>query len=142
MEIIGRFDKAHLPLWNQKNVPIKIDTGAYSCSIDSSKVREIQTESGTKLSFVLFHPKHPLYTGEKIVLEKYKKKKVKNSFGIAQERFLVKTKIELFGKSFTGEFTLSNRSKMRFPILIGRKLLSGRFLVDTSKKNLSFSLDL
>ncbi|NJM93841.1 MAG: ATP-dependent zinc protease, partial [Cytophagales bacterium] len=37
-------------------------------------------------------------------------------------------------------FTLTNRSEMKFPVLLGRKLLRRRFLVDVSAHNLSFEL--
>ncbi|HRL09617.1 MAG TPA: RimK/LysX family protein, partial [Aliarcobacter sp.] len=33
--------------------------------------------------------------------------------------------------------SLTNRSDMKYPMLIGRKFLKDRFLVDVSKKNLT-----
>jgi hypothetical protein len=35
------------------------------------------------------------------------------------------------------EFSLTERRGMRYPILLGRKLLNKRFLIDTSLVNLS-----
>ena len=37
------------------------------------------------------------------------------------------------GKIFTTPFTLANRGKKVFPVLVGRKLLNRRFVVDSSK---------
>jgi two-component system chemotaxis sensor kinase CheA len=51
---------------------------------------------------------------------------------------VVKTKIKIFNKIYNTEFSLSDRSHMKNPILLGRKLLSGRFVVDVAEENLSF----
>ena len=39
------------------------------------------------------------------------------------------------------EFSLSDRSDMKYPVLIGRKLLKGRFIVDVSRKNVSLKFN-
>ena len=35
------------------------------------------------------------------------------------------------------EFSLTDRSDMKYPVLIGRKLLQHRFIVDVARKNLA-----
>jgi hypothetical protein len=67
----------------------------------------------------------------------YAQKKVKNSFGQAEVRYKVKTKVIMFDEEFEAEFTLTDRSKMRNAILLGRKMIQGKFLVDVSEVNLS-----
>jgi hypothetical protein len=51
---------------------------------------------------------------------------------------VIVTTIRLFGEDITAEFSLSNRGLLKFPILIGRKILRDRFLIDVKKKNLSY----
>lgn len=46
--------------------------------------------------------------------------------------------ITLFGEKFEIELSLSDRSKMDYPVLIGRKLLKKGFVVDVSKSDLSY----
>jgi hypothetical protein len=58
---------------------------------------------------------------------------VANSFGHREMRYVVKLQLKLGGKTIVGTFTLSDRSKKTYPILIGRKLLNRKFLVDVSK---------
>jgi hypothetical protein len=65
-------------------------------------------------------------------------KRIKSSNGSIEERYVIKTHIELFGHKILTEFSLSDRSKMKFPILLGRKLLRQGFVIDVRKKNLSF----
>ncbi len=62
----------------------------------------------------------------------HKIKKVKSSNGKTEERIFVKTIIELFGRRYKAELSLTDRKDMKFPMLIGRKYLQGRFLVDVS----------
>jgi hypothetical protein len=81
-------------------------------------------------------PSHRKYTGKTLTFESFREKKVKNSFGQAEVRYLIETKLQLAGETFRAEFTLTDRSSMKNSILLGRKILRGRFLVDVSKTNL------
>lgn len=110
------------------NVPAKIDTGAYSSSVWVSNI----SESNGTLEFELLGPGHELYTGTKIHTKDYKSVIVQNSFGKSEKRFGVELQVNFCGKRLTSFFTLSDRSKKIYPVLIGRKLLKGRFLVDVS----------
>ena len=40
MIVIGRKDRAELPSLGVRNVPVKIDSGAYSCSIHCDYIHE------------------------------------------------------------------------------------------------------
>ena len=61
----------------------------------------------------------------------------KSSNGQTELRVFVKTKIIFFNKEHEIELSLTNRSEMKYPILVGRKFLKNKFLVDVSKKHLS-----
>ena len=52
--------------------------------------------------------------------------------------FIITSDVLIFGKNHKIELSLTERGEMRYPILIGRKLLMGKFLVDTAKTDLSF----
>jgi hypothetical protein len=62
---------------------------------------------------------------------------VRTSSGKEEKRYVIKTLIKLFGRNIRTEFTLANRRKMSYPILLGRKLLKGRFIIDVAQKDLS-----
>ena len=136
--IIGKSDKADFLDWNLKHVPIKIDTGAYRCSIDCCFVEIIKVNKVKVLRYTLLNEDSPLYNGEVFETKEFKTSKVKSSNGSIESRYIVKSKIRLFNEEFETEFSLSTRIDMKFPILIGRKFLNNRFIVDTSKTNLSF----
>lgn len=134
--VIGRDDIADLPFFKLKNVKVKTDSGAYTCTIHCSKIQE---RKGV-LEVVFLDRKEQGYTGETFLFEHYDRKKVRSSSGEQQERYIVRGDILLFGKKHNTEFTLSSRHMMRYPVLLGRKLLSGKFIIDTSLSNLSHEL--
>ncbi|MDX1651674.1 MAG: RimK/LysX family protein [Brumimicrobium sp.] len=134
--IIGKDDIADFPLFGLTNVRVKIDSGAYTSTIHCSRIRE--TDEG--LFVVFLDKKEKGYTGTEVHFTKYDRKKVRSSSGELQERYIVKGDIELFGKKIKTEFTLSKRNLMRYPVLLGRKLLNKRFLIDTSLSNQSAQL--
>lgn len=112
------------------NIPAKVDTGADSSSLWASSIKE--TPQG--LSFELFGPSSPFYTGHVVTVDNYVLRSIKNSFGIAEFRYKIALKIEIEGKSITTRFTLSDRSQNKYPVLIGRRTLAGKFVVDVNKK--------
>lgn len=136
--LIGRADKADFPQLMLNNIDVKIDTGAYSGSIHSEHIEEIRVDGKRKIRFRLLDKSHPEYNQRIFEYSNYRQKRVKNSFGVSEKRYVIETLIVLFGEAFLTEFTLSERGEMKYPVLIGRKLLNRNFIVDTAKSNLSF----
>lgn len=118
-----------------KEVPAKVDTGAESSSI---WVSDIVMEEDGRISFCLFAPGSEFYTGERLYSDDYKAMSVRNSTGQATVRYRVHLPVVIKGKKIKAGFTLADRSRNNFPILIGRRLLKGRFLVDVSKLDVPY----
>jgi len=134
MQILGRSDRVDLPGLGLKNIHAKVDTGAYTCSLHCSRAEVVNG----KLEFVLLDEEHPEFTGMKFVFKKFEQREIKNSFGEAELRFVIKTSIQIYDKCIRAEFSLSNRGNLKFPVLLGRKILRNRFLIDVTKKDLYF----
>jgi len=134
MKTLGRYDRVDLPGLGLTNIHAKIDTGAYTCSLHCSRTEIIDG----KLEFVLLDEEHPEFTGMKFVFSKFDKREIKNSFGEAEMRFVIKTSIKIYDHLIKAEFSLSNRGNLKFPVLLGRKILRKRFLIDVTEKDLSF----
>ncbi|SHN03367.1 Uncharacterized conserved protein [Cyclobacterium lianum] len=135
-QVIGRKERISLPDWGIGSVIAKVDTGAYNCTIHASSVNEVREGGDTFLEFVPLAPSHAAYTGDKVKTKTYKVKKVKNSFGQIEKRYLLRTTLALGDFTFPAAFTLSDRSEMKNAVLLGRKILKGRFMVDVDKVNL------
>jgi hypothetical protein len=110
----------------------KVDTGADSNALHCD---EIVIENNN-VSFTLLDEVHPSYHGKRITLPVYKLKKVKSSNGTTQVRPSIKVTVKFFGKKYSSVISLTNRADMKFPMLIGRRFLKDRFLVDVSEEYL------
>ncbi|HNC13311.1 MAG TPA: RimK/LysX family protein, partial [Cyclobacteriaceae bacterium] len=71
-------------------------------------------------------------------VDTYTERAIKNSFGVAEKRYIIQTSIKIYDQEIMTEFSLSDRDALRFPILLGRKVLRERFMIDVTKKNLSY----
>ena len=138
MEVLGRSDRVNLPGLGLKNIHAKIDTGAYTSSLHCSRAGVVNG----RLEFVLLDDEHPEFTGMIFTADTYTERMVKNSFGVAEKRYAIQTAIQIFNETILAEFTLSDRDALRFPILLGRKILRDRYLIDVTKKNLSYKKSL
>ena len=112
----------------------KIDTGADSNSLHCD---DIYIDDENFVHFTLLDKVHPAYHTKKIKMPLYKIKKVKSSNGTIQIRASIKVDILFFNKRYTTVISLTNRSDMKYPMLIGRKFLANRFLVDVSQEYLT-----
>lgn len=131
--VIGRFDKADFPALKLYDIAIKIDTGAYTSSIHCENIEERED----KLYCTFLDEEHPLYNGREIIFDDFDIVFVRSSNGIIQKRYQVQSNIKLFDKIFKISLSLSSRQEMRFPVLIGRKFLTKKFIVDTELTNVS-----
>jgi len=137
--IIGRKDKADFPRLELEEIDVKIDSGAYTSSFHCHNIVQFFEDGKPRVKFRLLDPEHPRYHEKEFVFDVFKIRRVKSSNGQVEERISIKTEIVLFGKSYPVELTLTERTDMKHPVLLGRKFTSKKFLIDTSRKNLSFA---
>jgi hypothetical protein len=134
MQVLGRYDRVDLPQLGLKNIYAKVDTGAYRCSLHCHNARVVDGV----LEFILLDEEHPDFTGLKLRASEFHERDIKNSFGEVERRYVITTNIKILNEEITADFSLSNRGLLKFPILLGRKILQERFLIDVKKKNLSY----
>ncbi|WP_022849617.1 ATP-dependent zinc protease family protein [Limisalsivibrio acetivorans] len=140
LPVIGRTDKIDLPELGFINLPVKVDTGADSCSLHCEMIEYFVEEDTEYVRFLPLDDSFPQFKDKPIVMECHTEKSIRSSNGELQNRYFIQTTVKIFGKLYETEFSLTNRSKMRYPALLGRNLLNGNFLVDVSVKNLSYKL--
>ncbi len=124
-----------LPELHFFDIEAKIDTGAFSCSIHCDDIR--LSADKKKVHFRLLDESHPDYHDADISMPVHEIRTVKSSNGTTQERIFIKTILELYGLQFETEISLTDRANMKFPMLIGRKFLENRFIVDVAAAHLS-----
>lgn len=135
-KIIGRIEKIDLPSLSLFNLDAKVDTGAYTSSLHCHQIESFVKEGSNWVKFYVLDPDHPEYEETLFECAVHKLKKVRSSNGQLEERVIIKQKTQFQKYKRTIELSLTNRSEMKYPVLLGRKFLTGRFLVDVSKKYL------
>ncbi len=110
----------------------RIDTGAETSSIDVQNMRPFERDGDKWVSFDIINRKN----GEK---HHYEKPIVRRTNIVRIEdkehRYVVEMSIKMGDEIISTEFTLAEREKFTYQVLIGRNILSGRFIVDPSQQN-------
>jgi hypothetical protein len=127
--VLGWKEHAALPDLNVKSVIAKIDTGANLASIDASDIKIVTRD---KVKYVKFKIMKRNNTVRKTSapLEGYKS--IKSSNGDVERRPYIKTTLLMDGVSKKIELTLTDRGPMDYTMLIGKKALGRRWLVNPS----------
>ncbi|MBR2273517.1 MAG: ATP-dependent zinc protease [Alphaproteobacteria bacterium] len=107
----------------------RIDTGATTSSLDCKDVEYFERDGEKWVAFKLINRK----SGEEHIFEK----KIERAFkvrraGEDEKRTAVKMNIKMGKETFSAVFSLADRTSFDYQGLIGRNILTGRFIVDTS----------
>lgn len=131
-KLIGSTDKIDLPELDLENVACKIDTGAATSTMHCRDLHLLEKDGEEFLCFKLYEPQFHIFTQKEYRFKVFKERKVRSSNGYLDLRYSIKTPVVIMGRKINTEFTLSFRDSMRFPILLGKRFLKNRFIVDVS----------
>ncbi len=136
LKTIGWKETVDLPDLGFIGVPAKVDTGARTSVLHCSYIQLVK--KGRK-QYVDFRPLDDRFgkQADTYTFPFHSERKIKNSFGQEENRYIINTRISLFGELYDVELSLRDRSGMEFPLLIGRSFIRKKFLVDVSRSNLS-----
>ncbi len=121
LPLIGWKEHVSFPRLKLGPLVAKIDTGARTAALHAESFEV----TGRRVRFVIGR-KH--YAAP---LAGYKR--VKSSNGISEMRPVVRATIQLGTRQFKAEITLTRRSDMGVPLLLGRNTISGKYLVHPSR---------
>lgn len=128
--VIGRTVYVDFPELKLRRVLAKVDTGSYRGTLHCTNI-EIKEKNGeSRLSFVPLDLRHPNFSHKPVEFDEYFVAVVKRTDGHREQRYVIETPIIIDGKKYKIEISLSNRTDMRSPVLLGRKFLRGKFVVD------------
>ncbi|MFT7005201.1 MAG: hypothetical protein ACJAWW_002574 [Sulfurimonas sp.] len=130
-KIIGKKELISILDLELFNLDAKVDTGADSNALHCD---DIVVDDKGFVHFHLLDEVHEAYHGKRITMPVHKIKKVRSSNGELQQRPSIMVTVDFFGKKYKTVVSLTNRADMKYPMLIGRKFLSGKFLVDVSQE--------
>ena len=123
---LGRAELISLPGIDVIDIPARIDTGAQTSAIWATDIKE--DEAG--LSFYLFDESSEHHRPVRHTVTNYHRIIVRSTNGVSERRFKVKLLLRISDRTIRASFTLANRSRQVYPVLIGRNVLKGKFIVD------------
>ena len=130
VRVVGAFESVVFPEFSTEPVIAKIDTGAYTGALHCNMIEERHTDSGKVLAF------RPFELDTEVVREEFVIKYVRSSNGKREKRYFITTKIKLQGKQRLISISLTDRSDMKWQVLIGRRFLRQyKYLVDPTVNN-------
>lgn len=114
-------------------IKAKVDTGAATSSLHAIDIEPMMREGADWVRFTL----QPLQRTEeprvRVEAPLVESKRVRSSTGHLEERFTIRTTVAVGGEEEIVELTLAAREAMGFRMLLGRRALKGRFLVDPGR---------
>ena len=129
--IIGAVENVYL-LPMKSAFQSRIDTGATSSSLDAEYVKRFERDGKSWVEFKVVNKT----TGEQYVYEKPISRRIKiKRIGENEDRPSVEMDVKMGGETFKAEFTIAEREKFEYQVLVGRNILSGRAIVDVSLSN-------
>ena len=134
--IVGWREWLGLPELGIEKIKAKVDTGARTSCIHAFDIEEFSENGETWVKFTT----HPLQEDVETTVEcrakVVERKYVTSSSGQRELRYFIETKLVAGTQSWPVRVTLSNRSTMKFRMLLGRTAMENRIVVDPALSHL------
>ena len=132
--VLGWVEWTRLPDLGVEAIRCKVDTGARTSALHADDLEEIATPEGVRVRFSVRceSSQEPCV----VELPLHDRRPVRDSGGREELRPVILTTVELFGRAWETEISLTRRDDMEYNMLLGRRAIRGRFLVDPAKTHL------
>ena len=134
--IVGSEEWCSFPSLGIPTIKGRVDSGAKTSALHATNLKSFQKDGKDWVKFDI----NPIQNNAKTIIHceapLVDQRIVKSSSGYREKRHVIKTFLEIGGKKWEVELTLTNRDSMGFRMLLGREAMSGRILVDPEKKYL------
>lgn len=133
---IGWKEWCALPLLNIKEIKAKIDTGATTSALHALVLSTSEYKGEQFIRFKVFPHQGDRYAPKICKARLVAYRFVMSSNGQREKRFVIRTTITVGKLSYTTDITLTDRSPLRFRMLLGRMALRKNFLIEPGKSHL------
>lgn len=135
--LLGWREWLALPELGLTLIKAKVDTGARTSTLHAFYVDPFRRGGAHWVRFGV----HPLRGRMDVVVHAEApvadRRRVSDSGGHREDRFVILTRLDLGGRTWPIELTLTNRETMLFRMLLGRTAIAGRALVDPDRSFLT-----
>jgi len=127
---VGWREWVGLPELTPVRVKAKVDTGALTSALHAWDI-ELHERDGVPVATFEVHPRQrSARDAVRVTAPLVDTREVRSSDGRVEERPTVRTLVRIGDHAFHADLTLTSRDAMGFRMLLGRRALQGRYLVD------------
>lgn len=134
--IVGSEEWCSFQVLGIPTIKARVDSGAKTSAMHAINIAPFIKNEENWVKFDI----NPIQNNNKTVIhcesKLVDKRIVKSSSGFREQRYVIGAELEIGGKKWTIEITLTNRDSMGFRMLLGREAMSGKVLVDPEEKYL------
>jgi len=131
--LIGSLETVNLPELKIHDLQVRVDTGAKTSSLHVDNIQTIQKSGKPWIKFDLHPDMYNLADVISCEAPLHDIRRIKSSNGESEQRYVIRTEIEIIGQTWDIDITLSNRADMTYLMLLGRESMGSRVLVDPSQ---------
>jgi ribosomal protein S6--L-glutamate ligase len=128
--IVGNEEWCALPDLGVPAIRARVDSGAKTSAIHAANIQRFEKDGQDWVRFEVL----PLQKNSNVVIKKecpiHDVRRIKNTSGILEQRYVIRTTLSLGGVSWPIQVNLANRDAMGYRMLLGREAMLDRLLVD------------
>lgn len=122
--VIGWIEHIALPQLGLDDIRCKIDTGARTSALHATDIETFEQDGADWVRCkVRVKPSGPLTQIEAPI---YDQRQIRNTGGVPEERIVIRTQIRLGGRKWPISVSLTDRSNMKFAMIVGRSALKNQ----------------
>ncbi len=133
LPVVGWREWLQLPELGIECIKAKIDTGARTSALHAFELERIEIEGRPWVRFLAHPLQRDIETTVEVTVPLIGERRVKPSTGQASLRPVISTRVVLGKRSWPIDITLVNRDVMGFRMLLGRRAIRRRLLVDPAR---------
>lgn len=134
--MLGWREWVGLPDLGIDRIKAKVDTGARTSALHAFQVTPFNEDGRERVEFLM----HPIQRDNDQVVtcvaDVVDRRTVRDSGGHSEERYVIETILDIGGRRWPIEMTLTSRDDMLFRMLIGRTAIKRRATVDPGRSYL------
>lgn len=134
--LVGWKEWCALPSLGPFAIEAKVDTGANTSALHAKFIKQFERDGKSYLSFRVFIDSKNQRKSKVCEALLVARRFVMSSNGEREKRYVIRTPIKVGETEFETEITLTDRSPLRYRMLLGRLALRRRFLIDPGKTHM------